>query len=150
MSKSQLVYETSKLLVKHFRNLMDYGQGKPVGFHSRIFSHVLHPEKDFVHIGVSTSVDANTPTHPEHVVPCAVMIEEVRNLIGEGRLEDDEIACLLAKHWKIATITKDEAKRLDSELGLKQKMPHGWSFETGDTLARLKIAGISLRPCTDE
>ena len=148
--KNDIVFETCKLLVKHFRNLMNYSPDRDIGFHTRVFSHFLHPESHFVHIGESLEVNSKTPTHPEHVVPCAVLIVETRRLIREGRVSDNKIAAILARHWKVATITKDEANRLDFQLGLKSIMPDGWTFEHGETLARLDVAGIKLKRNDDE
>jgi hypothetical protein len=138
---SDIVQKTCSLLVLHFRNLCEYGQA---GFNSRIFEHMLHPEKDFVFAGKSRAVTADTPTHPEHVVPCATMVYECQRLIQEGRLSNEEIASLLQRHWKLATITKDEQRRLDFELGFKSSMPDGWKFEDGDTFARFSLANIVL------
>lgn len=141
MDKNEIVYETCILIVRHFRNLITHDG---FGFHSRIFSHMLHPEKEFVFIGTSGEVTHETPIHPEHVVPCAVLISECRRLILEN-FSDSEIASLLQKHWKIAHITKQQAIKLDSApLNLKSKMPPGWNFETGDTVVRLRAAGIEL------
>lgn len=135
-----VVLATCALLVAHFRNLHEQG-GK--GFHTRLFSHMLHPEQHFVFAGRSAAVQPGVPTHPEHVVPCAVLISECRRLITEGAT-DTYITTLLAKHWKVATITKAEQQRLDIALGYKSKMPTGWRFEDGDTFARLQTADIAL------
>ena len=139
--RNDIVYETCVILVRHFRNLIKGGRR---GFHSRIFSYMLHPEDEFVNAGRSVKATTETPTHPEHVVPCAVLISESCRLIEEGALSDEEIASLLQKHWKIATIAKFEQEYLDSELKYKSVMPSGWTFENGDTFARLDEAGISL------
>lgn len=139
-----VVYETCLLLVTHFRNLVFHG--RDIGFHTRLFSHMLHPERDFVFAGKSTKVGTNTPIHPEHVVPCAILVTECQRLIKEGRYSDPEIARLLQKHWRVATITKDEQKHLDFDLKLKSKMPDGWTFENGDTFARFTVAKIELMP----
>ena len=64
-------------------------------------------------------------------------------MIQEGA-PDAQIAALLAKHWKLATITKDEQKRLDHHWGYKSRMPPGWRFEDGDTFARFQAANIVL------
>ena len=64
-------------------------------------------------------------------------------MISQGAA-DEQIAPLLAKHWKIATITVAEKNYLDFELGYKSKMPDGWTFEEGDTFARLHAAKIVL------
>lgn len=105
---------------------------------------MLHPEKEFVYAGQSKKVNTVTPTHPEHVVPCAKLITECQRLIKVETLPDEEIATLLQKHWKVATITKEEQGILDSKLNYKSKMPANWTFETGDTFARFKEAGIVL------
>ncbi|WP_147431313.1 hypothetical protein [Azonexus fungiphilus] len=104
---------------------------------------MLHPEIQFVFVGKSVSISKDTPTHPEHVVPCAFMINECKRLIKEG-VSDELIASLLEKHWKVALISKEEQHRLDFELGWKSTMPSGWRFEDGDTFARLKLANIDL------
>ena len=140
MNKNEVVYETCLLIVRHFRNLVEHNG---YGFNSRIFSHMLHPEKEFVFAGTSEELNQNSSVHPEHVVPCAVLISECRRLIKEG-FTDSQIATLLQKHWKVAHITKEEAHKLDSELRLKSVMPEGWSFEAGNTLARFEVAKINL------
>lgn len=138
--KTQIVLKTCILLVSHFRNLHE---NKGLGFHTRLFSHILHPEREFVFAGRSVNVNQDTDTHPEHIVPCAVLISECRRMISQGAT-DKQIAPLLAKHWKIATITVAEKNYLDFELGYKSKMPDGWTFEEGDTFARLHAAKIVL------
>ncbi len=130
-----------KALISLFRDQIEEGSRC---VHSRIFNYVLHPESKYAHCGSSQEAKSGLPTHPEHVVPCAFLIKECFRLIEENNLPDDEIAKLLQAHWKIATISKAEAKRLDSELRLKSKMPEGWRFEDGETLARLKLAGITI------
>ncbi len=140
-----VVYATCILLVAHFRNLIQLSKNG-LGFHTRIFSHMLHPEKEFIYAGQSEKVTTETPTHPEHVVPCAVLVTECQRLIKAGTHSDEEIAVLLKKHWKIATITQEERQFLDgkSNLGYKSKMPINWTFETGNTFARLEEAKIVL------
>ena len=138
--KDKIVLKTCMRLVSHFRNLHE---NKGLGFHTRLFSHMLHPEREFVFAGRSVNVNQDTDTHPEHIVPCAVLISECRRMISQGAT-DEQIAPLLAKHWKIATITVAEKNYLDFELGYKSKMPDGWTFEEGDTFARLHAAKIVL------
>lgn len=140
-SKEELVYKTCLLLIQHFRNLLEADIG---GYNSRIFQHMLHWEFNFVGIGQSVEVTDESGFHPEHVVPCAVLIIESRRLIKENILSDEEIAKLLQKHWKIARITKKQQKHIDYDLGYKSSMPKGWSFETGETLVRLKLAEVTL------
>ncbi|UJB64642.1 hypothetical protein YS110_07725 [Acidovorax sp. YS12] len=142
----RIVLQTCTLLVAHFRHLLEHGGS---GFHTRLFSHMLHPEAQFVFTGRSMAAHQDVPTHPEHVVPCAVLISECKRMIQEGA-PDAQIAALLARHWKLATITKEEQKCLDYTWGYKSKMPPGWRFEEGDTFARFHAAGIVLaeRPST--
>ncbi|MEH6465545.1 MAG: hypothetical protein V7771_16800 [Shewanella psychromarinicola] len=141
IEKNEIHYRACKALIGLFR---DQVEAKLDCVHSRIFNYVLHPESKYVGCGTSPEAKSGEPTHPEHVVPCAVLMNESFRLIKEGRYSDDEIAKLLQKHWKIATISKTEAKRLDSELSLKSRMPDNWGFEDGDTFARLNLAGITI------
>ncbi len=135
-----IVLKTCTLLVAHFRHLLEHGGA---GFHTRLFSHMLHPEARFVFAGKSIAAQPGVPIHPEHVVPCAVLISECKRMIQEGA-PDAQIAPLLAKHWKLATITKKEQQALDYQWGYKSRMPPGWRFEDGDTFARFHAASIVL------
>lgn len=137
--KNKIVYETSLLLVQHFKQCMEDERG----VHSRIFNYILHPENNYVLVGESQAVKDGAKIHPEHVVPCVVLIEEVHNMIRR-KISDNEIAKFLSLHWKIVNISKEEASKLDSKngLNLKSSMPDEWSFESGNTYARLKKANI--------
>jgi hypothetical protein len=57
------------------------------------------------------------------------------------------VADLIRKHLKIIPISMDEKELLDQgkKLNLRQRMPNGWSFESGDTYARLHEANIKFR-----
>ncbi len=140
MTKDEVVYETCLLIVRHFRNLLQY---KINGFNTRLFSHMLHPERDFVFLGTSVEAKSASQLHPEHVVPCAVLIGECCRLISEGQA-DEMVAKLLRKHWKIALITKEQATELDHTRKWKSTMPPDWNFETGDTLERFDLANIQI------
>ena len=137
-NSSQILDKTCLLLVSHFRNL------GARSIHTRLFSHMLHPEAGYVFIGRSQAIGPETPTHPEHVVPCAVLVTECQRMLREGVHAEEQIAALLKRHWKVALITKEEQRRLDCELQYKSKMPPGWRFEDGDTFDRFKRAGIVL------
>jgi len=141
MLKEELVCKTCMILVRHFSNLIQH-DGE--GFHTRIFQHILHPEYSFVGAGKSKEVISGGKSYPEHVVPCAVLISEIKRLINSGNFEIEEIARLLQKHWKVAIITPEQARYIDHKLGYKSSMPEGWCFETGDTFARLNAANIEL------
>lgn len=140
-AKEQIVHRTCLVLVRHIRNHVEEGRG---GIHTRLFSHILHPEVDYVYAGRSPEAVTDLDIHPEHVVPCAVLVDETRRLVIENKLNDDEIAQLLQRHWKIALITKKQARDIDVNLGYKSSMPRDWCFETGDTFARLKLAEIAI------
>lgn len=146
LNNEESVYKASLLLVEHFQYCIAR-DGK--GIHSRIFSYILHPEVDFVAVGQSKEVIDGAEAHPEHIVPCATLISESFRLIKEN-VPKEKIAKLLAKHWKIVYISKDQASYLDTKKGLnmKFKMPNDWCFETGDTFARLKLADIQIFPLT--
>ncbi len=146
MELEEAVLSACKILVEHFSEAQKRKEnGVWEGFHSRIFSHFLHPETYFVFAGNSQSVLDGDRPHLEHVVPCVILYKEVCRLL-KLKNDKDLIAQYLAKHWKVAFISKDEAKKLDSknQLNLKKTMPEGWDFETGDTFARLNLAGIKL------
>ena len=139
------VYKTALLLVNLFEingNRKKNGL-ESTGRHSRIFQYALHPEISFVGYGKTKETLNSSLIHPEHVVPCTVLISECTRLL-ESDMTKEEIASLLTKHWKIVYITKEQATFLDTKKGicLKHSMPKGWSFENGDTFARLKLANI--------
>lgn len=134
--KEQLVFETCKLLVMHFKNLIDFDMA---GGTTRIFDQILWRNTDFVCVGKSKEAIDKSEKYVEHIVPCAKLIEESRRLIKSG-MASEEIAKLLQKHWKVAIISRHQAQILNSSH--KSTMPDGWTFETGDTMQRLKEAGI--------
>lgn len=142
-SKDEIVFRTCQLVVRHIRNHVEENRE---GIHTRLFSHFLHPETEFVLLGHSPEALASPRDqwHLEHIVPCTALIVNTRRLIEEGRLPDDEISRLLQRHWKLAYITKKQANHLDHELKLKWDMPAGWDYEAGDTLHRLKIGHITI------
>ena len=149
-AKEELVFKSCLLLVLHIKDLITHEKrtGKRIGYHSRIFQHFLHPEKKFVLLGESRKINENKDSdhHPEHIVPCAYMIKELERLLKEEKYSDECLARALQKHWKIVHITREEAKRLDTDLKLKDKMPDGWDFMESCSEARLKKARIEIVP----
>lgn len=141
MELKKIHFRACKAIVMLCRDQVDSGIKC---MNSRIFNYILHPEHRYVHCGNSVAVLSGERAHPEHIVPCAFLLKQVIRLIEEGRHSDEQIAEMLQRHWKIVTITKEEAKRLDSELKLKSSMPADWCFETGDSFARLKKANIEF------
>lgn len=148
MNKQELVYKTSLVLVEYFLNYIEQKKlGVQLGMHSRILSYILHPEVEFVAVGKSQEVADGATPHPEHIVPCSIIIWESIRLLEEGKPKE-VVAKLIAKHWKIVFISKDEASFIDTKKGLnlKSNMPDNWSFETDDSFERLNLAGIQVLP----
>ncbi|MCV2361706.1 hypothetical protein LNV08_22320 [Paucibacter sp. TC2R-5] len=79
----------------------------------------------------------------EHVVPRVVLCREAHDMFGRGE-SIKAVADLLRKYLKIVLISIEEKHHLDHEIGLKQRMPDGWSFEEGCTFARLHAANIEF------
>ena len=142
-TKDEILLRACRVLVRNFANQVE--ENREV-VHSRIFNYFLHPESYYVYYGASPAVTSETKNHPEHVVPCVVLINECFRLIKEAKLEHEQVAYLLRKHWKIVSITKEESRKIDYELGYKSKMPKDWTFEDGDTFERLKMANIDILP----
>lgn len=142
-SKDDILFKTCQIVVQWVKLHVDDRRG---GLHTRIFSHILNPELDYVCAGISReALESNrSARYFEHVVPCRTLIVELRRLVACNERSADEIASMLMKHWKVALITKDQAREIDRHY--KSEMPEGWTFETGDTMARL--SGIELLPYT--
>ena len=62
---------------------------------------------------------------------------------GQKKQMEAYIAKLIKEKLFCALITKEEDALL-SKAGLRNKMPEGWSFETGDMLARYRVVGIKM------
>lgn len=148
----EVVFQTCLLLIKHFRNLIEFQNETNqirLGYNSRIFEHMLHKEDSFVFLGKSEKAAATTDRcRLEHAVPCSYMIDELDKLIKQKDYSDEELATALQKNWKVARITLEEAGYLDAKsgAGLKSKMPDGWDFMVGRPEERLEVAGIKLLP----
>lgn len=142
-SKDEILFKTCQLVVQWVKLHVDDRRG---GLHTRIFSHILNPELDYVCAGISReALEADrSARYFEHIVPCRTLIVELRRLVACNERSADEIASMLMKHWKVALITKDQAREIDRHY--KSEMPEGWTFETGDTMVRL--SGIELLPYT--
>ncbi len=148
MNKQDSIYQASLLLAQHFSNYIEQKKaGIPLGIHSRILSHILHPEVEFVAVGRSQEVVDGATPHPEHIVPCSTIIWESVRLLEEGKSQE-EVARLIAKHWKIVFISKEEADFIDTKKGLnlQHTMPENWNFQTSDSFDRLKLAKIEVLP----
>jgi len=76
----------------------------------------------------------------EHVVPKTRYIQKrCEEAVKQGELGVDDVRELLDKYWRLATITKEEDRRLNPVL-----MPETW--DGLNPLARYEAAGIELLP----
>ena len=146
--KNKLIFQTCLLLVRHITNLVEHEKstGVRIGYHSRIFDSLLHPQEYFISLGKSEKLLDGVQGRIEHVVPCAYIVEKLEELIKEQKYTQEELAHALQKNWKVAHITKEEAKFMDFNLKLKSTMPKDWDFMTGRPEIRLEAAGIRLVP----
>lgn len=108
------------------------------GIHTRILDWLVADE--LVYVGQSV----NGKGYREHLVPCVVIINHCIELFDHDT-PLTEVANEIRRLLKIAHITREEAKRIDHELGLKTKMPPGWDIRIGDVYARLQAANIVLQ-----
>jgi hypothetical protein len=106
--------------------------------HSRLLDEPLVP--NYVSL---VGHSRNGSEHREHVVPLALIRDHCEKMFSEGA-EVSAVADFLERHVKIVMISREEQERLDVDLGLKLKMPEGWSFEdeNADVFARLRCAEI--------
>jgi len=107
------------------------------GAHSRLFE-TLVGDDDIV---IGTSVEGGG--YREHVVPCCLIRDIAFDMYDKQRTVDD-VAEMVGRLLRIAYITKKEANRLNTKLGLRTSMPAGWDPETGSVMARLDAAKIEL------
>lgn len=114
---------------------------------TRLLDHPWIPD-ELVTVGESHS----GKDRREHLVPRMAICVKAHDMFSTGR-SVEEVAEFIRAHVKIVLISKEEQERLDNKahLDLRQKMPEGWTFETGDVFARLTAAGVSYRlydlPC---
>jgi len=109
--------------------------------HSRLFDTLIH--RPLILIGKSI----NGGGHFEHLVPCALLRDRAFEMFHYGNRGEDaieDVALMLERFLRVAHITREEARLLDHELGLKTSMPEDWDFETGSVTRRLEEAKIAL------
>lgn len=137
-------FSKEELIERAFRRvaMMMHGMWEEKGSSdTRLLEHWLIPD-DFVMVGESLVGSE----HREHVVPRIMLCEQAHLMFKNGASIQD-VAAFLRKYLKIVLISRTEQQRLDNkdQLNLRQKMPEGWSFESGDIFARLNIADIKYR-----
>ena len=81
----------------------------------------------------------------EHIIPRKVIVDQCHQIFSDGGKADDAERLILDS-VRILRISRSEAQRLNrsENLNLRQSMPEGWSFETGDKFARIKLAEIEF------
>jgi len=134
------IYTKEEMKKRAIRRCADvlFGQWEEgSGVNTRIFE-VLVPD-EFVTEGVSLKGN----DHREHVVPLVVIRDQAMVMFDKGASVAD-VSNMIEKYLRIVNISAEEANYLDHDLGLKERMPDGWEFGSGDPLARLKAANIEL------
>ena len=144
---TQTIPDTDRLRLRAFRRaawvLHDCwdANGHPAHavLHTRVIDHIVW---QFTPV-VGTSKKGGG--HREHVVPLVRIQTLAFEEFAKGATFED-VGGMIGVLLRIAHIHPAEAKRLDQDLGLKEVMPEGWSWRTGDPLARLIRAEIELVP----
>lgn len=109
------------------------------GGDTRLFDWLIHP--DYVYVGTSLKGGE----YREHLVPRAIIRDECLKLFDSG-VSVEEVAKSIRVNLKVAKISKQEAKHIDWELGLRTTMPNGWTYASGDYMARLRAGNVVLKP----
>jgi hypothetical protein len=108
---------------------------------TRLFMEPLIPDS-FVIVGQSKAGG----DHKEHVVPRVVICKKCHEMFANGE-SIEAVAVFIRKFLKFVRISKAEQVKLDKKLdnlNLRQRMPDGWSFESGDVFQRLRLADIDF------
>ena len=81
----------------------------------------------------------------EHIIPRKVIVDRCHQIFSDGGKVDDAEKLILDS-VRILRISRKEAQHLNrsDSLNLRQSMPEGWDFETGDKFARIKLAEIEF------
>jgi len=139
--RGQIDFDSSSIflkLAKTYRFAEDNGLPQLIARGGGIMDSI----DDIITVGQSISRTEDN-SYREHVVPCDYLGREAIEMIRDGK-SDTEVAVMLQQNLFIVLITNEEAKLLDSELGLKTNMPDGWSIGD-DPMGRLNFAGIKIK-----
>jgi hypothetical protein len=115
------------------RNVHDKETGRS---DTRLFLEPLIP-RSFVIVGQSKAGGY----YKEHVVPRVVILKKCHEMFANGE-SIEAVAEFIRKFLKVVLISNAEQEKVD--LNIKQKMPDGWSFESGDVFQRLRSADIDF------
>lgn len=144
-------------VAKYFKDVWDenhHNEKNPMPHHSRVMEIMLWMAvSKYKNFSLGESVELRKRRNAgetveiwvEHLVPMVYMGSCAAEMFKKGKSEE-EVARMLQRCYRTATILKEEAERIDFEKGLKLKMPENWDCETGDVRARLEAAGIQLAP----
>lgn len=92
-------------------------------------------------VGASKNRTAEN-TYREHIVPCIMIHNQLIDMCLNGKTLC-EMAQFLKTHLAIVLVTKEEASKMDNDLGMRTSMPEGWKW--GDSVfARLEAAQIEV------
>lgn len=125
----------SKILLNIFLKLINYEKL----IDTNLFETVIPNE--LITIGISNEAKLLQKNyHNEHIVPRILIRDEIIKLSKESYSEE-RMLNLIINNLKVIIISKDEAKRLDTNCKLKVVMPNSWQF--GDNIfERLQKAEI--------
>lgn len=102
--------------------------------------YVKRPMFDDLDSIVAVNDPLEKDSYREHVVPIKMLIDESIRMFEDGKLVE-EVEKMLENNLAVVHITKEQARHLDIDLGLRTSMPAGWKF--GDNIfARLEVANI--------
>ena len=125
----------SKILLNLFLKLLDNEKS----IDTNLFETVIPNE--LITIGISNEAKLLQKNyHNEHIVPRILIRDEIINL-SKKSCSEEKMINLIINNLKVIIISKDEAKRLDTNYKLKVVMPDSWQF--GDNIfERLQKAEI--------
>ena len=124
-------------VLHHFWEEQQHVEPRAARVHSRIFDTLVSDR----HIYEGTS--QNGSGHREHLVPCAYLRDLAFQMFWQGKNIAD-VAKMIGRLLRVASITREEARKIDFELRLKIAMPAGWDPENGSVFARIEAGGVVL------
>jgi len=141
----QRAFERAAWVLRHFWEEQQDDEKREARVHTRIFDPLIH--QGYINVGKSRKGGG----HIEHLVPCVMLRDQAFQLFWKQRdagrdiaEAEKAVAEMLGRFLRVAHISSEEAHHLDHVLGLKERMPDGWSFENGSVMARLVVANIEL------
>lgn len=164
-AKNEMMKENAKELLKEFVELCqlmaDSGLGAPVGrtytgfnkedffvgcaemiktaYETKMYGMIGRNAFDAIDNDIALNEKTETNCYREHVVPCTLLIDHGFEMFNDGK-SSEEVAKMLESNCFIQHITKEQARKLDVDLGLQNQMPKGWVWGD-DPLARVKLVG---------